>query len=72
MPSKMLDHKFSRRVTRGKAQEVDQVIKKLENLNLYSDEMNGEPKGELASFSLMVSVDLEPFVMKIHALMMFG
>jgi len=27
---------------------------------LYSDELDGEPKGELASFALVASADLEP------------
>lgn len=59
-PPQILDPNFSKRVTRGKAKEVDQVIKRLENLHLYSDELDGEPKDKLASFALVVSDDLKP------------
>ena len=59
-PPQMLVQNFSKRVTRGKKKEVDQVIKRLENLHLYSDELDGEPKGELVSFALVAIADLEP------------
>ena len=59
-PSQMLNHNFSKRLTRGQAKEVDQVIQRLENLNLYSDELDGEPKGDLASFALVATANLEP------------
>lgn len=52
-PSQMLDQKFSNKVTRGKEKVVDQVMKRLENLHLYSVQVDDEPKGELARFTLI-------------------
>jgi len=59
-PSQMLDHNFSKRLTRGQAKEINQVIQRFENLHLYIDELDGESKGELASFALVATTNLEP------------
>ena len=39
-PPQMLDQNYSKRLTKGQAKEVDQVIQRLENLHLYSDELD--------------------------------
>lgn len=57
--SLMLDTNCQRRFTRSQAQELDQVVKRLENLHLYDDEIDGDPTGDMVNFSLMTSVELE-------------
>lgn len=39
---------------------MDQVVARHENLKIYGDEDDGEPKGEVVNYSLMTSVELKP------------
>lgn len=46
-PSQVLVTNFQRRLTRGQAQEMEQVFQRLENMHMYGDEDDGEPKGDM-------------------------
>jgi len=51
----MLDQKFSRRLKRSQHKELDDTLQRLENLQMLGDEDNGEPKGDMVNYTLMVS-----------------
>lgn len=56
----MLDQSFSRRFTRNQASELDQAIKRFENFNMYGDENDHEPKGDVVNYALLTSIEIEP------------
>lgn len=58
--NQMLDQNFSRRLTRSQEIELDQVIKRIEILNMYGDENDHESKDDVVNYALLTSVEIEP------------
>ena len=58
--SNILDTNFTKRLTRSQAQEMDNVVSRLENLNMYRDDENEDHSGDIVNYALMASIDVEP------------
>lgn len=65
-----MDNNFEGRLIRGQAQEIDQVVQRLERLHMYGDDRD-EPKGELVNYAFMSIADFEPHVLNKLVLMVF-
>ena len=53
-PTKVLDNNFHRRLTRGQAQEINQVFHILEKIHMYGDEDKGDPNFDVVNYDLMI------------------
>jgi len=58
--SNILDTNFTKRLTRSQAQEMDNVLSRHENLNMYGDDENVDHSGDIVNYALMANIDVEP------------
>ena len=58
--SNILDTNFTKRLTRCQEKEMENVVSRLENLNMYGDDENEDHSGDIVNYALMVSSDVEP------------
>jgi len=49
-----------RRITRSQTQEMQNLVARLESIQIYRDEDNGEPKGEMVNYALCSISDSIP------------
>ena len=56
----MLDKILQRRYTRSQASEMNEVLKRFENLHMHGDDDSEDPKEDIVNYALMISVELEP------------
>ena len=56
----ILDTNFTKRLTRSQAKEMENVVSRLENLNMYGDDENEDHSGDIVNYALMASIDVEP------------
>ena len=58
--SNILDTNFTKRLTRSQAKEMENVVSRLQNLNMYGDDENEDHSGDIVNYALMASIDVEP------------
>ena len=58
--SNILDTNFTKRLTRSQEKEMENVVSRLENLNMYGDDENEDHSGDIVNYALMASIDVEP------------